>query len=102
MVFTRRLNVDGEELERFKAYCSEGRPIVGVRTASHAFQNWLAFDPVVLGGNYQMHWAHGPRARVRFEPGSEGHPTLGGRRRVQLRRAASTATPLSRPTPRSS
>ena len=76
LVFTRRLNVDGEELERFKDYCREGRPIVGVRTASHAFQNWLAFDREVLGGNYQMHWEHGPRARVRFEPASEGHPLL--------------------------
>ena len=78
LVFARRLNVDGEELERFKAYCGQGRPIVGVRTASHAFQNWLAFDREVLGGNYQMHWEHGPRARVRFEPGSEGHPLLEG------------------------
>ena len=78
LVFTRRLNVDGGELERFKDYCSEGRPIVGVRTASHAFQNWLAFDREVLGGNYRMHWTHGPRARVRFEPGSEGHPLLEG------------------------
>ena len=76
LVFTRRLNVDGEELERFKDYCSEGRPIVGVRTASHAFQNWLAFDREMLGGNYQMHWEHGPKARVRFEPASEGHPLL--------------------------
>ena len=78
LVFTRRLNVDGEELERFKAYCGEGRPIVGVRTASHAFQNWLDFDREVLGGNYRMHWDHGPRAQVRFEPASEGHPLLEG------------------------
>ena len=78
LVFTRRLNTEGEELERFKAYCTEGRPIVGVRTASHAFQNWLAFDREVLGGNYRMHWDHGPRARVRFEPGSEDHPLLEG------------------------
>ena len=78
LVFTRRLNVDGEELERFKAYCREGRPIVGVRTASHSFQNWLEFDREVLGGNYNMHWDHGPRARVRFEPGSEGHPVMEG------------------------
>ena len=78
LLFTRRLNASGEELERFKAYCAEGRPIVGVRTASHAFQNWLAFDREVLGGNYQMHWSHGPRARVRFEPGSEAHPLLEG------------------------
>ncbi len=78
LLFTRRLNVDGEELERFKAYCAAGGPVVGVRTASHAFQNWLAFDGEVLGGNYQMHWRHGPRARARFEPGSEGHLLLEG------------------------
>ena len=78
LVFTRRLNTVGEELERFKAYCGEGRPIVGVRTASHAYQNWLAFDKEVLGGNYQGHWKHGPQARVRFEPGSDGHPLLEG------------------------
>ena len=78
LVFTRRLNTDGEELARFKAYCGAGKPIVGVRTASHAFQNWLAFDKEVLGGNYQKHWRHGPRAHVRFEPGSEGHPLLEG------------------------
>ena len=78
LVFTRRLNTVGPELERFKAYCKAGRPIVGVRTASHAFQNWLAFDREVLGGNYQMHWRHGPRAHVRFEPASAGHPLVEG------------------------
>ena len=78
LVFTRRLNITGEELERFKAYCRDGRPIVGVRTASHALQNWLDFDREVLGGNYDMHWEHGPRAQVRFEPGSVGHPVMEG------------------------
>ena len=78
LVFTRRLKVDGEELERFKSYCRAGRPIAGVRTASHAFQNWLEFDREVLGGNYNMHWDHGPRARVRFEPAAEGHPIMEG------------------------
>ena len=78
LVFTRRLNTAGEELERFKAYCAQGRPIVGVRTASHAFQNWLSFDKEVLGGNYQMHWPHGPKAKVRFEPKAAGHPLVDG------------------------
>ena len=50
LVFTRRLNTTGKELDRFKAYCAEGKPIVGVRTASHAYQNWIAFDKEVLGG----------------------------------------------------
>ena len=78
LVFTRRLNTGGEELERFKAYCAQGRPIVGVRTASHAFQNWLAFDKEVLGGSYNMHWDEGPEAHVRFEPAAAGHPLLNG------------------------
>ena len=78
LVFTRRLDTGGDELERFKAYCKAGRPIVGVRTASHAFQKWLAFDKEVLGGNYNTHWKHGPRAQVRFEPDSAGHPLLKG------------------------
>ena len=52
LVFTRRLNTTGRELERLRAYCAQGKPIVGVRTASHAYQNWLAFDQEVLGGNY--------------------------------------------------
>src|SRR5438876_3535486 len=36
VLFTRRLKLQGEELERFKKYCLAGRPIVGIRTASHA------------------------------------------------------------------
>ena len=86
LVFTRRLNAGGDELERFKAYCAEGRPIVGVRTASHAFQNWLAFDRDVLGGNYQMHWSHGPRARVQIRARLRSPSPPAGRLGVQLRR----------------
>ena len=84
LVFTRRLNVAGEELERFKAYCREGGPIVGVRTASHSFQNWLGFDREVLGGNYDMHWEHGPGPMSDSSPAPKAIPP-GGRRGVQLR-----------------
>ena len=49
-----------------------------MRTASHAFQNWLAFDREVLGGSYEMHWKDGPVARVPIEPGAVGHPVLAG------------------------
>ena len=64
LVFTRRLNTTGDELERFKAYCAAGRPIVGVRTASHAYENWLDFDEEVLGGDYQGHYGAGPIAHA--------------------------------------
>jgi type 1 glutamine amidotransferase len=76
LVFTRRLNTAGEELERFKAYCAQGRPIVGVRTASHAFQNWLDFDKEVLGGNYNGHYGSGSICHVEIEPSAKDHPIL--------------------------
>lgn len=78
LVFTRRLNTSGKELERFKSYCANGKPIIGIRTASHAFQNWLAFDKEVLGGNYQGHYGSGPICHVEIAPGAEGHPVLDG------------------------
>jgi len=78
LVFTRRLNTTGRELEHFKDYCAKGRPIVGIRTASHAFQNWLAFDKEVLGGNYQGHYGAGTVAHVEIAPGAEVHPILKG------------------------
>ena len=78
LVFSRRLNTKGKELERFQAYCAQGRPIVGVRTASHAFQNWLAFDKEVLGGNYNMHYGPGPIVHVEINLPAKDHPVLQG------------------------
>lgn len=77
LVFTRRLNTDGIELERFKNYCAQGKPIVGVRTASHAYQNWLAFDKEVLGGNYDGHYGNDLIAHVELVDHSD-HPILKG------------------------
>ena len=78
LVFTRRLNTTGKELDRFKAYCAEGKPIVGVRTASHAYQNWLAFDKEVLGGDYQGHYGGGVIASTEINPSAKDHPILQG------------------------
>ena len=77
LVFTRRLNTTGDELDRFKAYCAAGRPIVGVRTASHAYENWLDFDEEVLGGDYQGHYGAGPiaHAEIRSERKRPSRPT---------------------------
>ena len=76
LVFTRRLNTEGASLRQFQAYCEQGRPIVGVRTASHAYQNWLEFDKVVLGGDYQGHYGEGPIVHV--EGTATEHPILNG------------------------
>ena len=101
LVFARRLNVDGEELERFKAYCGEGRPIVGVRTASHAFQNWLAFDGRCWEGTTRCTGSTAPGHASDSSPAPKAIPSWRASR-SSAPRAASTATPLSRPTHRSS
>lgn len=76
LVFTRRLNTKGESLTKFQTYCEQGRPLVGVRTASHAYQNWLEFDKVVLGGDYQGHYGHGSTVFVEYlDP---EHPIVDG------------------------
>jgi putative membrane-bound dehydrogenase-like protein len=78
LLFTRRLTIEGDQLDRVKQYCQSGKPIVGVRTASHAFQNWLALDKEVLGGNYQGHYGNGPLVEVRIENRFKDHPILVG------------------------
>jgi type 1 glutamine amidotransferase len=78
LFFTRRLTVGGEQLERVKKYCQSGKPIVALRTASHGFQNWLAFDKEVLGGNYSNHYKEGPITEVRILERAKDHPVLAG------------------------
>ena len=78
LVFTRRLNTTGNELDRFKAYCAAGNPVVGVRTASHAYENWLDFDQEVLGGDYQGHYGAGLIAHAEVNPHVKDHPVLQG------------------------
>jgi type 1 glutamine amidotransferase len=78
LLFTRRLKLSGEELARIKSYCLSGRPIVGVRTASHAIQTWLELDKEVLGGNYQGHWGNDAQTQVSLAGGQKDHPLLAG------------------------
>ena len=78
LVFFKRMNLEGEQLERFKKYVTSGKPVVGVRTASHAVQSWLDFDREVLGGNYHGHYDQGIECAVsRTEIGAK-HPILNG------------------------
>jgi len=95
LFFTRRLTITGEQLDRVKKYCESGRPILAVRTASHGFQNWLDFDRLVLGGNYQGHFGTGPTTEVKINPDAKSHPVLEGivpfRSRASLYRTAPLA-----------
>jgi len=84
LVFIKRMQLKGDQLEHFKGYMNSGKPIVAVRTASHAVQTWLAFDPDVLGGNYQGHYEKGPETTVTMVKQAVEHPILSG---VQMSKA---------------
>jgi hypothetical protein len=77
-VFIKRMELKGNQLEQFKKYVTSGRPVVAVRTASHAVQTWLEFDREVLGGNYHGHHPVGPTTRIERAADAGKHPILAG------------------------
>ena len=91
LVSMRRRALPDEQLEAIKQAVHRGVPVVGIRTASHAFalrtgepeagrSLWPEFDAEVLGGNYHDHYgnkdAEDPRTYVRVEPSATAHPLV--------------------------
>ena len=77
VLFTRRLKLSGDDLDRFKKYCLAGKPIVGIRTASHAVQTWLDLDKEVFGGDYTGHFGKGDSS-IKIVDKAKNHPILAG------------------------
>ena len=84
----RRRALPEADLKALRDYLAAGKPLVGIRTASHAFDTkgkhpgghaeWRTFDPDVLGGNYHGHHGHGPKTTVTVAAGAVKHPILAG------------------------
>jgi len=96
--FSRRLTIQGEQLERVKRYCTSGKPVVAVRTASHGMQNWLDFDKLILGGNYHGHGKKGLLLTVSVAEGAEGHPVLKGVKAFTSKESLYNTAPLAKDT----
>jgi nicotinamidase-related amidase len=103
MFFIRRRALESEKMLAVTKYIASGRPVIGIRTASHAFDakgnvprtgggivaatestsnllaQWPEFDADVWGGNYQGHYGH-LKTGTEFSlvPGMENHPILKG------------------------
>jgi type 1 glutamine amidotransferase len=103
VIFARRRALPSEQMNLLKEFVNRGKPILGIRTASHAFNanqvvpnsgggvatakgkvseyldQWPEFDKDVIGGNYKGHY---PPMKVGIEfsvvPGMETHPILRG------------------------
>ncbi len=76
LVSVRRRPLRSSDLERVQAFVKAGRPVIGIRTASHAFclrdgkpvdglEQWPEFDAYALGGNYTNHYGNEFRPTVR-------------------------------------
>lgn len=91
LVSVRRLPLSGEQLAAIKNYVSRGKPVLGIRTANHAFaprdgqppegwQWWPEFDAQVFGGNYSGHLGNELQPLVSPIPNRSGgdHPLLAG------------------------
>ena len=101
VLFVRRRALPEEQMSLIKEYIIKGKPLLGIRTASHAFDakgnvprgggsiiesneetsnllsQWVDFDLDVLGGNYQGHYGHIKEpTKVLIVPGMENHPVL--------------------------
>jgi type 1 glutamine amidotransferase len=66
-VSVRRRTLPPQQLNRIRQYVQAGKPVIGMRTASHAFclrkqepedgfAAWPEFDSTVFGGNYTNHY----------------------------------------------
>ncbi|ULQ51061.1 isochorismatase family protein [Flavihumibacter fluvii] len=103
VIQVRRRALPAEQMKLIKDYANSGKPIIGLRTASHAFNanqvvpnsgggvaaasgkvaafldQWPEFDQEVIGGNYQGHYGQMATGTVfSFVPGMGGHPLLKG------------------------
>jgi type 1 glutamine amidotransferase len=86
VISVRRHAPTTEHLALVRAHLAAGKPVIGIRTASHAFglkpkddhhDGWMTFDQDVIGGSYQGHYGDVP-ALLSFAPGASGHAILLG------------------------
>ena len=111
-VSLRRQALPTVQMALIKQHVSAGRPVLGIRTASHAFgarqvaddrAKWDTFDVDVFGGHYENHYGKGPATMARAVNSALAHPILTGVPTNELRftshlyrsrNLAPTTTPL--------
>ncbi len=96
-VSLRRRGLPPAQLAAIRTFAESGKPVLGIRTASHAFAPkpsdpglaaWETFDRDILGGWYQNHYGKGPATVARIESTNAHHPILAGVPKTELRFAS--------------
>jgi len=83
----RRRGLKPGEMAALKAFIAAGKPVIGIRTASHAWEpkealpgceSWGEFDREVFGIEYSGHFGNELRSKLTVAPGAGGDPLLTG------------------------
>ncbi|MBI1344658.1 c-type cytochrome [bacterium] len=88
-ISARRRPIPPEQMAILKAHVAAGKPVIGIRTASHAFHlrnqpapaglaDWPDIDATVFGGSYTNHYAHDKQSTIWPLPERKDHPILAG------------------------
>jgi nicotinamidase-related amidase/type 1 glutamine amidotransferase len=96
LISVRRRALPTKQMDLIRQFVQRGKPLVGIRTASHAFSlrgkqppegcaTWETFDAEVWGGHYTNHHGDGPKVEIKPADGAAGHPILSGVNRAELR-----------------
>jgi type 1 glutamine amidotransferase/nicotinamidase-related amidase len=59
-IYVRRRHLPEYQLAYIRQHIAAGKPVLAMRTSSHAFETWKEFDAEILGGNYHNHHPQGP------------------------------------------
>ena len=74
-----RCHPTDEQLKKIQKYFKDGKPVVGLRKASHAFQTWLEGDRVIFGAKYGGHFFDKKAEQTVFiEDKAKEHPLVKG------------------------
>lgn len=86
VVMARRIALPRDQMKAIKDYVSRGKPVVGIRTAHHAFhvmdekkeghEDWPGFTPDILGCENKGYGPHDSGYDVTTVPEEANHPIL--------------------------
>jgi len=88
VIFSRRTALPHEQMNRIKNYLKKGKPLIGIRTANHAFsvngsiaegyEAWPEFVPDILGSLNRGYGPTEPGTDVNIVDYNVNHPILKG------------------------
>jgi nicotinamidase-related amidase/type 1 glutamine amidotransferase len=82
ILYVRRRHLPEHQLRVIREYLADGKPLIALRTSSHAFETWTEFDKSILGGNYTGHHGNRPPENpptwIQVSAESADHPVVEG------------------------